>query len=120
MATQEEVQRQRELNAELEKTAQLRRESLDISSSLIDSLKETLGIQSKRTTFETTLLKTNKDVYQAILNQKTGLQGIDVIGKQIAKNNELIVKSQIVQSSLAASLGNQRKKEAERTGSTAS
>ena len=113
MATQEEVQRQRELNAELEKTSQLRRESLDISSSIIDSLRETLGIQTKRTTFETTLLKTNKDVYQAILNQKTGLQGIDVIGKQIAKNNELISKSQLVQASLEKSLSEEQKKKAD-------
>ena len=113
MATQEEILRQRELNAELEKTAQLRRESLDISSSIIDSLKETLGIQSKRTQFESTLLSTNKQVYQAILNQKTGLNGIDVIGKQIAKNEELLTKSKTVQNSLATSLGDKRKKEAE-------
>ena len=113
MATQEEILRQREFNAELEKTAQLRRESLDISSSIIDSLKETLGIQSKRTQFESTLLSTNKQVYQAILNQKTGLNGIDVIGKQIAKNEELLTKSKTVQNSLATSLGDKRKKEAE-------
>jgi len=113
MATQEEIQRQRELNAELEKTAQLRRESLDISSSIIDSLKESLGLQTKRTTFETTLLGNNKQIYQAILNQKTGLQGIDVIGKQIAKNNELIAKSQLIQSSLEKSLSESQKKKAD-------
>jgi hypothetical protein len=113
MATQEEIQRQRELNAELEKTAQLRRESVDISSSVIDSLKETLGLQSKRTTFESTLLKNNKDIYQAILNQRTGLSGIDTINKQIIKNEELIAKSKVVQNSLAASLGDKRKKEAD-------
>jgi len=113
MATEEELKRQRELNAELEKTAQLRRESLDISSSVIDSLKETLGLQTQRTTFESTLLKNNKDIYQAILNQKTGLNGIDVINKQIAKNEELLTKSKTVQNSLAASLGEKRKKEAD-------
>ena len=113
MATQEEIQRQKELNAELEKTAQLRRDSLDISSSVIDSLKETLGLQSQRTTFESTLLKNNKDIYQAILNQRTGLSGIDTINKQIAKNEELFTKSKVVQNSLAASLGDKRKKEAD-------
>lgn len=113
MATQEEIKRQQEFNAELEKTAKLKRESFDISASIIDSLRETLGLQNKRTTFENTLLKNNKDVYQAILNQKTGLQGIDVLSKQIAKNNELSAKSGIIQKSLEQSLTEPSKKRAD-------
>ena len=96
MATQEEISRQKELNAELEKTSQLKRESLDTSSSLIDSLKETLGIQSKRTTFESAILGVNKKVYQTILDQKTELTDISSLGKQIAKNSEVIKKSETI------------------------
>ena len=113
MATQEEIQKQKELNAELEKTAQLRRDSLDISSSLIDSLRETLGLQNRRTTFENNVLGVNKQIYQALLNQKTGLIGIDALSKQIAKNNEIIEKSSYAQSSLANGLSEKRKKEAD-------
>jgi hypothetical protein len=113
MATQEEINRQKELNAELEKTSRLKRESLDTSSSLVDSLKETLGIQSKRTTFESTILGVNKQVYQAIQNQKTELTDISSLGKQIAKNSEVIKNSQVITTSLAKSLNATRKKEAD-------
>ena len=113
MATQEEINRQKELNAELEKTSQLKRESLDTSSSLIDSLKETLGIQSKRTTFESAILGVNKKVYQTILDQKTELTDISSLGKQIAKNSEVIKKSETITTSLAKNLNETRKKEAD-------
>jgi hypothetical protein len=113
MATQEEINRQKELNNELEKTTRLKRESLDTSSSLVDSLKETLQIQSKRTTFDSTILGVNKQVYQAVLNQKTELTDISSLSKQIAKNNELISKTSKINDSLAASLNEKRKKEAD-------
>jgi hypothetical protein len=113
MATQEEINRQKELNNELEKTTRLKRESLDTSSSLVDSLKETLQIQSKRTTFDSTILGVNKQVYQAVLNQKTELTDISSLSKQIAKNNELISKTSKINDSLAAGLNEKRKKEAD-------
>jgi len=113
MATEEELNRQRELNRLLREEATLRGESFDISSSLVDSLKETLGINSRRTTFDSNLLGINKNINKAILDQKSGLIGINELSKQISKNNSLIEKSQLTQESLGRSLGETRKKEAD-------
>ena len=82
-----------EENKILRKRLQLQSESLDMSSSLVESLKETLGIRSKQTTFEQNLLTINKDINKAIFNQRSGLSDISTVSKQIAKNNELITKS---------------------------
>jgi chemotaxis protein CheY-P-specific phosphatase CheC len=70
----------------------LQEESFNISSSSLDSLKELLGITSRRSTFEAATLKTNKDINAAILNQKTGLSDISNIQKQIQKNEDLLKK----------------------------
>ena len=63
MATPEENKNQEELNKLLEQENKILREKLklqsesfDISSGLIESLKETLGIRSRQTTFESNLL----------------------------------------------------------------
>ncbi len=90
-----------EENKILRKRLQLQSESLDMSSSLVESLKETLGIRSKQTTFEQNLLTINKDINKAIFNQRSGLSDISTVSKQIAKNNELITKSLTVEVSLS-------------------
>lgn len=83
----------------------LQEESFDISSSSLDSLKELLGIQSRSTTFEKATLKTNQDINTSILNQKTGLSSIASIQKQIQKNEDLLKKSKLIESSLEKSIG---------------
>ena len=55
----------------------LQEDSFDISSSAVDSLKEILGIESRRSTFEAATLKTNKAINDVILNQKTGIQNFN-------------------------------------------
>jgi hypothetical protein len=90
-----------EENKLLRERLKLQSESLDMSSSLVESLKETLGIRSKQTTFESNLLSVNKDINKAIFNQKSGLSDISTVSKQIAKNNELITKSLTVEASLS-------------------
>jgi hypothetical protein len=83
----------------------LQEESFDISSSALDSLKETLGIQSRSSTFEKATLKVNKDINSSILDQKTGLSSIANIQKQIQKNEDLLKKSRLVESGLLNSIG---------------
>jgi hypothetical protein len=83
----------------------LQEESFDISSSSLDSLKELLGIQSRSTTFEKSTLKINQDINTSILNQKTGLSSIASIQKQIQKNEDLLKKSKLIESSLEKSIG---------------
>jgi len=87
----------------------LQEESFSISSSSLDSLKELLGIQSRSSTFEKATLKTNKDINASILNQKTGLSSIATIQKQIQKNEDLLKKSKLLESSIESSLSTVRK-----------
>jgi hypothetical protein len=83
----------------------LQEDSLDISSSVLDSLKEVLGIQSRSSTFEKATLKTNQDINTSILNQKTGLSDISTIQRQIQKNEDLLKKSKLIESGLLSSIG---------------
>jgi uncharacterized membrane protein len=83
----------------------LQEESFDISSSSLDSLKELLGIQVRSSTFEKATLKINQDINVSILNQKTGLSSISSIQKQIQKNEDLLKKSKLIESSLEKSIG---------------
>ena len=93
----------------LQEANRLQRESFDISSSAVDSLKETMGINSRRSTFESSILKINKQVAQAILDQKTGLRNIESINKQIAKNQDLLNKSKRIEESIEGELSKRSK-----------
>jgi hypothetical protein len=80
----------------LKRRNQLQDDSFDMSASAVDSLKEILGIESRRSTFEAATLKTNKEINAVILNQKTGLSDISNIQKQIQKNEDLLKKSKLI------------------------
>ena len=95
MADEIENQKQKnkliqEENQLLQKKLDLQSQSLDVSSSLVESLKETLGIKTRTTTFDQNLLKINKDINKTILNQKTGLTSLRDINREISKNSDLI------------------------------
>ena len=92
----------------------LQSDSLDLSSSLVDSIKEVLGINTKRSTSDANLLKVNKEINKAILNQEKGLASIDTINKRIAKNEKVIEKGKLQQASLENSLNDQQIKKAKR------
>ena len=94
-----------EENALLRKRIELQSESLGVSSSLVESLKETLGIRTRQTTSEQNLLKVHKDINRAIFNQKTGLSDIKTVSGQIKKNNDLINKALIQEKSLTEQIG---------------
>ena len=113
MASQEELNNRREINELLRDGNDIQSESADISSSLVDSLKEVLGINSKRTTFDSNLLGINKSINKAIIDQKSGLIGVDALGKQIQKNQSLIAKSLLTQTSLEKSLSGKQKEKAD-------
>jgi hypothetical protein len=78
----------------------LEHDRLGFSSSLIDSLKEVMGIKSRQTTFEQTTLQINKQLHKAILDQKSDLTNIGGIEKDILKNKLLIEKATKVEQSL--------------------
>ena len=107
MATPDEVKKQKELNdlltrenEILKKRLELQSDSYDLSSSLIENLKDALGIQSKRNTFDSGLLDINKKINQSIRDQKLDFEGIDTIQKQIKKNSDLINKATLFETSL--------------------
>ena len=89
----------------LKQVNDLQQDSYDVSSSAVDSIKEALGINSRRSTFENSTLKVNKSIAQAILDQKTGLRDLESIGRQINKNQDLLNKAKIIENGLANNLG---------------
>ena len=98
MAIDRESTEQR--NSALERQNQLLERQLetlsrasDLSNSLLDTLKEELGIRTRRTTNEQSLLEINKKINKEINNQKFGLSNTATVSKQITKNNELINSS---------------------------
>ena len=98
MAIDRESTEQR--NSALERQNQLLERQLealsrasDLSNTLLDTLKEELGIRTRRTTNEQSLLEINKRINKEINNQKFGLSNTATVSKQITKNNELINSS---------------------------
>jgi len=108
--TDEENKKLKEQIELLKQRLELQQESFDLSSSAVDSLREALGIEIRRSTMEKSTLKTNQDINSAILNQKTGLSNINTIQKQIVKNEDLIKKGKLIENSLLSSIGNKLSK----------
>ena len=102
-----DLERRLAIQQELQK---IERDSLDISSQMVDSLKEVLGIQSKRTTFESNLISSNKEINKLILAQKGGMNDISDIQKQVKKNSDVLVKSKKIENSLSHSIGKEGRK----------
>jgi hypothetical protein len=94
----------------LKKRLKLQEESFDVSTSVVDSLKEALGIHSRSSTFEKATLKVNQDISNAIANQKTGLSDITTIQRQIQKNEDVLKKSKLIEMGLLSSIGGQLSK----------
>ncbi len=88
----------------LKQVKDLQQDSYDVSAAAVDSIKEALGINSRRSTFEDATLRTNKSISQAILDQKTGLRDLESIGRQISKNQELLNKAKIIERGLTNNL----------------
>jgi len=107
MATPEEIKKQKELNDLLEqenrllkRKLELQSESYDLSSTLVEDLKETLGIQSRRSVFESGVLDINKKINRAIRDQRLEFEDIEDIQKQISRNANIINKAGVFQTSL--------------------
>jgi hypothetical protein len=108
--TDEENKKLKEQIELLRKRLELQQDSFDLSSSIVDSLREALGIEIRRSTMEKSTLKANQDINSAILNQKTGLSDINTIQKQIIKNEDLIKKGKLIENSLLSSIGDKLSK----------
>jgi hypothetical protein len=109
MASQEEIERQKELNKLQQENIRLKRADLDLSFSLVESLKEVLGINTKNTEYERTLLKINKDINKALVDRTSSFSTTRSISREISKNEDLITKSLNFQKGLAQSITISRK-----------
>ncbi len=105
----EKLNTQKQQESLLQKVLDLQSESLDISSAIVDSMKEVLGINTKRTTADANLLKVNKEINRTILNQQAGVTSIAEKNKQIAKNQKVLNKAKLIQSGLEAKIKDERK-----------
>ena len=70
-------------------------EALGTSNSLVDTLKEALGIQIRRSTEDSNLLNINKRINKSIQGQLGDITNIDEFQKQIIKNDKLIYEGNI-------------------------
>jgi hypothetical protein len=95
----------------LKQVKDLQQDSYDVSSAAVDSIKDALGINSRRSTFERDTLKVNQSIAQSILDQKTGLSSTESIGRQISKNQNLLNKAKLIETGLINSLGKKRDKD---------
>ena len=120
MATPEELRRQQEENALLEreneilrKRLELQSESYSLSTSYLESIKEILGIQSKRTQFESDTLDINKKIQRAIRDQNLDLEDSVEKVKQVSRNKKLILEAQKQEANLSNDLIGKDKKRIE-------
>ena len=116
MADEKDIKNQEELNnkkrseQELDKELlRLASERLSLSSAFNDTIKELLGVQSKRTTFDSNLLKVNRQINTALYNTKQEFTSISELSSQIKKNQDVINKGKIQENALTQSLTPQGK-----------
>tara|TARA_B100002019_G_scaffold32073_1_gene26037 strand:- start:8719 stop:11130 length:2412 start_codon:yes stop_codon:yes gene_type:complete len=100
----DERKEQRALTEELKKYNRERERSVDLSFSMVESLKDVLGVQSKNTEFEKQLLKVSREVNKAIVNRERSFSSIASLNKEIAKSNKTIEKSMTLQRGLSATI----------------
>lgn len=115
MASKEELNNQQALNKEKQRGIDLdnqakrdRGEQVNLSYSLVESLKESLGIKTKVGKADTDLLKVNKDINKAITERSNSFSSISSLQKEIAKSNALILKSDVLGQGLAKSVTKER------------
>lgn len=122
MASADDLKNQKELNKLKEDEIRLEKEknsayrsSLDMSYSLVESLKDTLGIRTKNTEFEKDLLKTSKEVNKALLDRRSSFSSISDLQKSIAKDSQIIARATTLQKGLEQSINSTRKNGAKDT-----
>ena len=115
MASQEEIELQKRLNELQQENVRLKRADLDLSFSLVESLKEALGIRSRNTESDRALLKVNKEINRALVNRISAFDTTRSISREIVKNEGLISKAKNIQKGLGESINVQSNDRVKRT-----
>jgi hypothetical protein len=88
-------------------------EQANLSRNILDTLKEELGIRTRRSTEESDLLEINKQITKEITNQKFGLSTSTNLQRQFLRNENLILKAKQISASLESNISVAEKKKAE-------
>lgn len=111
MADEKDIKNEKEVNnlkkennKETDKSLRLQSLLNDLSSTYTDTIRETLGIQTKRSTFDSNLLKVNKQINTTLLRSRTEFQSISQLSKTISDNQEVVNRGKIVAQSLEEGL----------------
>jgi len=88
-------------------------EQANLSRTILDTLKEELGIRTRRSTEEADLLEINKQITKEITNQKFGLSTSTNLQKQYLRNEQLILKAKQIQFTLESNIAPKEQKRAE-------
>jgi hypothetical protein len=122
MATPEELKRQQEENALLEREnrilrerIELQNESYSLSTAYLESLKEVLGIRSRTLQYENDTLDINKKIQKAIKDQNVELELSSDKLKQINKNEEILRKAKLTITGLQKSFTAEQNKQIDKT-----
>lgn len=87
----------------------------DVSVGLVESLKESLGIQTRRNEFDRDLFKINKDITNTLRDQKENLTSESDVSKQIAKNDEKRLAALKISKSLTEGMSEESLKQVQKT-----
>ena len=109
-AKQSASYKERALRAEEELKSNIQ-DRLNISMTLVETLKETLGITRGIGEFDKSLLSVNRKISKSIITQREDLSDIEGLERQIEKNNTGIDQSKKLQASLTNSIGESLSKE---------
>ena len=109
-AKQSASYKERALRAEEQLKSNIQ-DRLNISMTLVETLKETLGITKGIGEFDKSLLSINRKISKSIITQREDLSDIEGLEKQIQKNNQTIDQSKKLQASLTNSIGEGLSKE---------
>lgn len=106
------VNNQQNINQQ-QQSNQLQQESIQQAQTLLESLKEVLGIRTKLTEFERDTLNTNKKLAELVKKQTTEYNSVAEKTKEIAKNETALRQAKLTTQGLENSLSQTKKQQVE-------
>ena len=111
----EKTKNQQNYNEKLKETVDYNKANLDYSYSLVESLKETLGIRTKLSEIEKDTYNLSKDITQQLKKTTDQFTSANQLNREIVKTQKLISNSFKIEESLSKSIQKERKNGADQT-----
>ena len=119
MATPKEIQNQKDLNQELERTTKLeqslsdfRKGDVDVSFMAVANLREIFGIKSKTRDLDRAVFNNAKAINKQLLGQETSLSNIREYSRQTLKNEKLLLESRALERAALREIGGEESERA--------